>query len=282
MGKPLVEWNLWNFVVGKTEQLRKTWKRILWAGGMLRKQVWWEKIVLNFCLPPSRMRSKDMKENLHSTSKNVFLPRFQIMWIFISFGLILSTLFDISAFSINTENQQVRNSHRGMLVRSNGKSTNSFLPLFQLLNNNRHYGGEQFNKPVNFCFVSFPSSTISSQMPLPLFFVLLRSPPKAFPYFALFSPETLMLRVFSIFAIKNTKYKPGVKYKQKIKYLYRNEQNNVKISFNQRALNTGGISTANGNRIFLAFPSLGVFHPVLLKWRNNRKCMSWYMIQDSE
>lgn len=30
------------------------------------------------------------------------------MWILISFGLILSTLFDISAFSINTENQQVR------------------------------------------------------------------------------------------------------------------------------------------------------------------------------
>lgn len=155
------------------------------------------------------MRSKDMKENLHSTSKNVFLPRFQIMWIFISFGLILSTLFDISAFSINTENQQVRNLLRAMLVRSSGNSTNSFLPLFQLLNNNRHYGGEQFNKPVNFCFVSFPHSTISSQLPPQLFFVLLRSPPKAFPYFALFSPETLMLRVFSIFAIKNTKYKPG-------------------------------------------------------------------------
>lgn len=181
MGKPLVEWNLWNFVVGKTEQLRKSWERILWAGGMLGEQVWWEKIVLNFCFPPSRMRSEDMKENLHSTSKNMFLPWFQIMWIFISFGLILSTLFDISAFSINTENQQVRNSCHGMLVRSNGKFTKSFIPLFQLLNNNRHYGGEEFNKPVNFCFVSFPSFTISSQMLPPLFFVLLRSPPKAFP-----------------------------------------------------------------------------------------------------
>lgn len=33
------------------------------------------------------------------------------MWISISFGLILSTLFDISAFSINTENQQVSSSY---------------------------------------------------------------------------------------------------------------------------------------------------------------------------
>ncbi|CRL06740.1 CLUMA_CG019467, isoform A [Clunio marinus] len=38
-----------------------------------------------------------------------FLTNKMIMWIFISFGLVLSSLFDTSAFSINTENQQLLN-----------------------------------------------------------------------------------------------------------------------------------------------------------------------------
>lgn len=54
--------------------------------------------------PPYHCKLIDrLISNVHSIS----IFSVQIMWILITFGLILSTLFDISAFTINTENQQV-------------------------------------------------------------------------------------------------------------------------------------------------------------------------------
>lgn len=91
----------------------------------------------------SRIKAWTFFISFYELSNNCYsLPHLfilQIMWILISLGLLLSTLFDISAFSINTENQQVC-----MKFQQYAKKTFFISPSlsFQLLNSQRHYGGK--------------------------------------------------------------------------------------------------------------------------------------------
>lgn len=144
----------------------------------------------------------------HQASFKQIFPSFslQIMWILISFGLILSALFDISAFSINTDNQQVSIlSQRKQDFRGKPNKTAQLIPLLYFAAFESSTLWWWVNKLVNFClFACYQNCENISFRNCSLKFFLYRE--NFWKNVLCFTREIFHLQeCFSIFHIKNTK-----------------------------------------------------------------------------